>query len=84
MQFYHNAERDYAQLANEIRTQYPSIHDVTIAKGMRMNEGDTTAQKSEILVLVNDSGKLTSNQKSQMEQWLCVRLKTKEVKVISE
>ena len=84
LQFYHNAERDYAQLANEIRTQYPSIHDVTIAKGMRMNEVDTTAQKSEILVLVNDSGKLTSNQKSQMEQWLCVRLKTKEVKVISE
>ncbi len=84
LQHYQNAETDFPQLAAEIRTQYPTVHDITIAKGMSMMEGDTNAQSSEIIVLVDDESRLSPEQKSQLAQWLKIRLHVEGVKVISE
>lgn len=84
LQQYRNAEIDYAQLADEIRTQYPAVHDITIARGQQIPISDTLAQTSRIIVLVNDAKKLSDAQKTQLEKWLRVRLKTEGVELISE
>ena len=84
LQQYKNTETNYPQLADEIRSQYPTIRDITIAKGMSMMEGDTNAQTSEIIVLVQGNSRLTPEQKSQLAQWLKIRLQVQGVKVISE
>ncbi len=84
LQRYQDAETDFPQLAAEVRTQYPTVHDITIAKGMSMREGDTNVQSSELIVLVNDESLLTPEQKTQLAQWLKIRLHVEGVKVISE
>lgn len=79
---YRNAESDYPQLAEEIRSQYEGVEDVSITKGLTMPLQGT--QHDQVLVLLKTASSFNRADLTKIQNWLQVRLKNKEVKVITE
>lgn len=67
------------QIAAEIRAQWPSVSEVTLARGQQI-ESDITADK--IVLLLCAKPALTQNEQQRITQWLTVRLQTDNVTVV--
>ncbi|MBR1517845.1 MAG: TIGR00341 family protein [Bacteroidales bacterium] len=81
---YRQQELPYRILADEIRSQYPSLLDVTLTQGsVVMADGEMHPQ---VVVLVNGKGthSIGSDEVAKLERWLRVRLEGRSVKVVVE
>ncbi|MCQ2294139.1 MAG: DUF389 domain-containing protein [Bacteroidales bacterium] len=76
---YRNADKEYPQLASEIRTQYPAISDVSITKGLSMPK--QAAQHDQTVVIVKSDAPLSPADMERLESWLKVRMKTEQLKI---
>lgn len=83
---YQEAELPAYQLAAEIRSQYPSVRNVTLANAQtvtpQMTKGDTLA--SMVLVSLQVRRESDTAMLSQLKKWLEVRLEGRPVKVLVE
>ncbi|MBR1877653.1 MAG: TIGR00341 family protein [Paludibacteraceae bacterium] len=69
-----------AQLAAELRSQWPSVHAVTLARGNTVQADEETEET--VVVVLRGDGQLTADELQRMENWLAIRLQTPTVQVI--
>lgn len=79
------------QLADELRSQWPDIREVTVARGVQVaddavvdSDRNTDRDTSLILLILSTGKRFHKDDVSRIENWLRVRLRTDNVKVIIE
>lgn len=68
------------QVAAELRAQWPTIKQITLARGESIDE--TLTNSEEVILLVHTSSPLTPDETSRIQAWLSVRLQATNVRVI--
>ena len=79
--YYKEQELPATQLAAELQTQLPAITRVTLAKGTQLEDNVVTADK-QVVVVVHCTKAPTNEEKRRVQEWLQVRLQTKNVEMI--
>lgn len=82
---YEDNRLPFAQIAQEMRSQYPAIQDVTIARG-RLVPADTGELTTQVVIVLHpsDDADLKSVDMVRLQQWLRVRLDNDNVLVLTE
>ena len=75
-------EIPYAQIAKEIRSQYPDIQDMFIARGAEV-KSDSLALSKGIVLVTKSEKPLSESLASRLESWLKIRLGDSTATVIS-
>ena len=71
------------QLAEELRSQWPDIKDVTIARGVEiLEEAAETEDDQLIMVILKSEKRFHQDDVTRIENWLSVRLREDNVRVI--
>jgi len=71
------------QLAEELRSQWPDIKDVTIARGVEISEEAAETEDDQlIMVILKSEKRFHQDDVTRIENWLSVRLREDNVRVI--
>lgn len=82
---YEESRLPFAQIAEEIRSQYPVIGDVTIARGRLIPTGQGELVKQVIVVVHEQEDKpLSPEDLERMQAWLRIRLNNDNALVLTE
>jgi uncharacterized hydrophobic protein (TIGR00271 family) len=68
------------QLAGELRSQWPDVTDVTVARGIYLPSADE--EKEQVLVLLQSTSPVAEEDRIRMENWLTIRLQVPSVRVV--
>jgi hypothetical protein len=79
--YYKEQELPAAQLAAELQTQLPEITRVTLAKGTELVDNMVITDK-QVVVVIHCTKVPTNEEKQRVQDWLQVRLQTKNVEMI--
>jgi hypothetical protein len=79
--YYKEQELPAAQLAAELQTQLPEITRVTLAKGTELVDNMVITDK-QVVVVIHCTKVPTNEEKRRVQDWLQVRLQTKNVEMI--
>lgn len=69
-----NTAVDYPQIAAEIRSQYPSVTEVTLADGKSISTKESNNSITSFIVLLKTNTPLPSEDINKLQRWLEVRL----------
>lgn len=73
----------YIQLAREIKSSYPSIREISLAQGAKVNT-DSLKMESLISVIVRCDSALTEDESHKLNEWLKIRLNAEEIMLIQQ
>lgn len=71
-------------ILDEIKTLYPQVKACSYAESEVFNEGESTAQKVQIVIFRTQGRQLNNSEKKKIEEWLKARLKVGKVNVFFE
>lgn len=78
-----NDKIPYKQLAQEIASTYPAIHEVHITRGESIAMKNIEHTKSSIIVVVQTSTEITIEERNKLERWLKIRLNEENIKLFT-
>ncbi|MBQ4377343.1 MAG: TIGR00341 family protein [Bacteroidales bacterium] len=86
LDIYRAEQLPYEQLAAEIRSQYPSVSNVTLSHGAvsMPKDGKTDNIQPIVVVIIESDEALDSVSKTRLQKWIGIRLEGRPVKVIFE
>jgi hypothetical protein len=79
--YYKAQQLPATQLAAELQTQIPTITRIALTKGTSL-ENEMVTSESQVVVVVYCSAAPTEEEKARVQEWLQVRLQTKDVEMI--
>lgn len=79
--YYKSQQLPATQLAAELQTQIPTITRIALTKGTSL-ENEMVTSESQVVVVVYCSAAPTEEEKARVQEWLQVRLQTKDVEMI--
>lgn len=69
-----NAEIPYTQIYNEVKSQYPYLKDIYLARGAKVQQ-DSVTREQRCIVMITVSGKsMPETDREKLESWLKIRL----------
>lgn len=84
LRMYREKELPSSQIAKELYVEYPQIKSLTLARGLKSElQNGQTQDKEQIVAFIELNGEITREQKMKIRQWLSVRLRNTNIKVIT-
>lgn len=78
-----NAEIPYTQIYKEVKSQYPYLKDIYLARGARIQQ-DSTLREQRCAIMITVSGKtMPETDREKLESWLKIRLSDTTVVVLN-
>ena len=85
LSLYRAKELPSSQIAKELYVEYPQIKSLTLARGIRSEpQGGENGEKEQIVAFIELNERITPEQTLKIRQWLSIRLKSTEIKVITD
>lgn len=84
LRMYREKELPSSQITKELYVEYPQIKSLTLARGLKSElQNGQTQDKEQIVAFIELNGEITREQKMKIRQWLSVRLRNTNIKVIT-
>lgn len=74
----------WRDISAELHAQYPQIREVFFSEAVQWKAGDASTNDNQIVVNINASSKLSRNDQYRIIEWLKVRIKRDNIKLIIE
>lgn len=81
---YQSADARAKAVGEEIKALYPEVNRISIAHTLAYEVGDTLRSDSVTIVYITLNKKMSQENRTRMEGWLGTRLKTSDIRLITE